>query len=107
MTLLSKMMLGSALALSFAAPVSAQSIAHESQTMEERNVYLFQDGKMIRMRAGDPTHAMIMKEFKPLKNGTMIYASGGKLYMSETKKMADGKMLHTEIFGRDVCVSCN
>jgi hypothetical protein len=29
----------------------------------------------------------------------MIYASGGKLYVAADKRMRDGKMLSTEIFG--------
>jgi hypothetical protein len=42
-----------------------------------------------------------MKEFTPIKDGTMIYVSGGKFYMANDKKMANGQMLHTEFFGKD------
>jgi hypothetical protein len=108
MTYVSKILLATALALAIGGPAVAQTReAAENLTLAERNVYLFMDGKMVRMKAGDSTHGMIMKEFKPLKNGTMIYASGGKLYLGENKKMSSGKMLHAEIYGPDVCTSCN
>lgn len=101
---ISKLLVASALTLAFAAPVLAQPTggAPETLTLAERNVYLFVDGKMVRMTAGDTTHAMIMKEFKPMKAGTMIYYSGGRYYMAEDKKMSSGKMLHHEIYGREI-----
>jgi hypothetical protein len=99
MTALSKALIASVLALFVAAPALA---APEEQTLAERNIYLFMDGKMVRAKTTDASHAMVMKYFKPLKNGTMIYASGGKLYIGEDQKMANGKMLHTEFFGRDL-----
>jgi len=74
------------MALSFAAPALAQS--PETHQLDERNVYLFMNGKMVQMKADDATHAMIMKHFKPLANGTMIYFSGGKFYMAQGTKMA-------------------
>ena len=48
---------------------------------------------------------MAMKEFKPIKDGTMIYVSGGKYYIANDKKLASGKMLQTEIFGRDFSIA--
>jgi uncharacterized protein YacL len=45
---------------------------------------------------------MIMREFKPLKAGTMVYVSGGKFYIGEDRKMTSGKMLHHEVFGREI-----
>jgi hypothetical protein len=99
MNIISKLVVASALALSFAAPALAQS--PESQTLEERNVYLFMNGKMVHMHAGDATHAMIMKHFKRLKTGTMIYISGGNIYASADTKLPSGKMMSAEIFGRD------
>ncbi len=98
MSIASKFLLTSLLALSFAAPALAQ----EESTLAERNVYLFMNGKMIHTAVNDTTHAMIMQHFKPLKGGTMIYVSGGKLYMAEDAKMPSGKMMSTEIFGRDL-----
>ena len=104
---LSKLLAAGLVTLAFAGPALAQFAggAPETQTLAERNVYLFVDGKMVRMAAGDTTHAMIMKEFKPMKAGTMIYVSGGRLYMAEDKKMGSGKMLHHEIYGREIGAS--
>ncbi len=94
----SKLLLASTLALSFAAPAFAQ----EMNTLQERNVYLFMNGKMVHMKVSDASHEMIMKNFHPVSAGTMIYVSGGKLYMSEDKKMEGGKMMSTMIFGKDL-----
>ncbi len=98
MSIASKILLASALAVSAAAPAFAQ----EQNTLQERNVYLFMDGKMIHTSVNDATHSMIMQHFKPLKNGTMIYVSGGKLYMAEDAKMSDGKLMSSAIFGKDL-----
>jgi hypothetical protein len=104
MNLASKLLVAAALTLplasSFAAPVLAQE--QEGQTQLERNVFLFTpDGRMIRMKGSDASHAMAMKHFKPLTAETMIYVSGGKAYLVPNTKMADGKMLSQEIFGKD------
>jgi len=94
-----KLLAASALAFAVVSPAFA---AGEETTLEERNVYLFMNGKMISAKATDATHAMAMKEFKPLANGTMIYRSGGKFYIATDRKMGNGKMLSTEMFGRDL-----
>lgn len=97
MNIASKLLLVSTLAFAAAAPALAQ----ENQTLSERNVYLFMNGKMVHMAVSDDTHAMIMKNFEPLKDGTMIYVSGGKFYMAHDKKMGD-KMMSTMVFGKDL-----
>jgi hypothetical protein len=98
MKIASQLLAASALALALAAPAMAQ----EENTLSERNVYLFMNGKMIHMQVNDATHGMIMREFKPLPAGTMIYVSGGKLYTAQDRKMSSGKMLSTEVFGKDL-----
>jgi hypothetical protein len=98
MNIASKLLTASVLALSIAAP----AIAQEESALAERNVYLFMNGKMVHMQVSDATHAMIMREFKPLAAGTMIYFSSGKFYMATDRKMDSGKMLSTEIFGKDL-----
>jgi hypothetical protein len=99
---LSKILVASVLALSFATPVLAQSPKEpESAQLLERNVYLFMNGTMVSAKASDATHAMAMQEFTPIKDGTMIYVSGGKYYMASDKKLANGKMLHAEMFPKD------
>jgi hypothetical protein len=98
MKALSTVLIATALALTVSAPAVA---APEERLLEERNVYLFMDGKMVRTRTNEASHAMAMKHFRPLKNGTMIYRSGGRLYVGENVRMANGRMLHTEFFGDD------
>jgi hypothetical protein len=95
---MTKLIAASALAMSFALPALAQ----EETALQERNVYLFMNGKMVHMQVNDATHGMIMREFKPLPAGTMIYVSGGKLYTAQDRKMSGGKMLSTEVFGKDL-----
>jgi hypothetical protein len=96
MNIASKIIVASALALSFAAPALAQ----EMNTLSERNAYLFTaDGRMVKMSASDATHAMIMDHFKPMKAGMMIYVSGGKVYFAKDSKMSSGKMMSEAIFG--------
>jgi hypothetical protein len=98
---MTKLIAASALAMSFALPALAQ----EETALQERNVYLFMNGKMVHMAMSDAKHTEIMKSFKPLPNGTMIYASGGKLYLAQDTKMTSGKMMSTELFGKDLGIS--
>jgi len=98
MNAISKLLVGSVVAIS----IVGSALAQEESALQERNVYIFMNGKMVHMAVGEATHAMIMKDFKPLADGTMIYVSGGKLYTATDKKMSDGKMLSTMIFGKDL-----
>jgi hypothetical protein len=41
--------------------------------------------------------AMMMKNARALAAGTIIYRSGGKLYLLEDKKMANGGMMFAEM----------
>src|SRR5262245_46443760 len=85
-------LVGAAMVCAVAAPASAQSLSPESNTLTERNVYLFtMTGEMIHMRVSDATHAMMMRHFKPMAAGTMIYVSGGRVYMARDRRMAGGK----------------
>lgn len=101
MNIAAKLAVASIVALSCVVPALAQ----EENTLAERNVYLFMNGKMVQMHATDATHAMIMKEFKPAPAGVMFYVSGGKLYMAQDRKMSGGKMLSTMVFGKDLGIS--
>jgi hypothetical protein len=98
MKIATTLLAASTIALALAAPAMAQ----EENTLAERNVYLFMNGKMVHMQVNDATHGMIMREFKPLPAGTMIYVSGGKLYTAQDRKTSGGKMLSTEVFGKDL-----
>lgn len=101
MRTVSKVLLAATLAAGLAGPVLAQT-SPDNMTFEERNVYLFTpDGRMVRMKAGNEAHAMMMKNMKPMKTGTIIYRSGNKLYWATDTKMASGKMMHEAIFMRN------
>ena len=41
--------------------------------------------------------AMMMKNARALAAGTIIYRSGGKLYLLEDKKMANGRMMFADM----------
>jgi hypothetical protein len=95
MKIISSVLLASAMAL-FAATASAQ----EESTVQDRHVYIFTNGKMVHMPVNETNHAMIMKNFKPMKTGTMIYYSGGRYYAAEDAPMENGKMMSSELFGK-------
>jgi hypothetical protein len=97
MKIISSLLLASTLAL-FAMP----AVAQESNTLGERNIYVFMNGKMHRMTVNDAQHAMIMQKFKPMKQGMMIYYSGGAFFVAEDEMMPNGKMMSAEFFGRDL-----
>jgi hypothetical protein len=95
MKIMTSVLLASAMAL-FAATASAQ----DETAIKDRNIYLFTNGKMVHMSVNDATHATIMKHFKPMKPGMMIYYSGGRYYAAEDAPMEGGKMMSAEIFGK-------
>jgi hypothetical protein len=97
MKIISSLLLASTLAL-FAMP----AVAQESNTLGERNIYVFMNGKMHRMTVHDAQHAMIMQKFKPMKQGMMVYYSGGAFFVAEDEMMPNGKMMSAEFFGRDL-----
>jgi hypothetical protein len=99
MSITSKLAMTSVIALALAAPLFAQ----EQNTLLERNVYLFTpDGRMIKMAVDEQKQAMIMRNFQPMSTPMLAYASAGKVYMTEDRKMENGKMLSAEIFGVDL-----
>jgi hypothetical protein len=95
MKTMSSLLLASMLALS-----AAPALAQEETTVNNRTVHLFMKGKMVHKTVDDAGHAMIMKQFKPMKPGTMIYYNDGQFYMAEDTRMENGKMMSEAIFGR-------
>jgi hypothetical protein len=92
MSIVSKLVIASAIALSFSAPALAQ----ESRP----NVYLFMpNGEMVKIEVSDATQSMIVKHFKRMRVGTMIYVSAGKVYVAQDKMMHGGQMMSEMIFG--------
>jgi len=95
MKIMPSLLLASMLALS-----AAPALAQEEATIGDRSVYIFGNGKMMHKSVDETGHAMIMKHFKPMKAGTMIYYSNGRYYMAEDAKMENGKMMSEALFGR-------
>jgi hypothetical protein len=96
----SKILLAAALAVSFAAPVMA---AENEDT--EGMIYEFLSGKMYKAHVSEDAMHGMMSHFRQLRNGTMIYSRGGHFYIAEDRKMSNGKMLSSMIFGEDLAVS--
>ena len=98
MNLTSKVLMAMALAAVVAAPLLAQ----EEKTLAERNLFLFtQDGRMVSMPVNAQKQAMIMQNFRQSNTAMLAYASAGKLYVTEDRKMADGSMLSAALFGNN------
>jgi len=72
--------------------------AEEIRDVEDRHaMYLDAGGKMQMITLNEKGHAMVMKYCRPLKNGAMIYRAGGKFYVVEDRKMANGEMLYSSM----------
>jgi hypothetical protein len=101
MKTISKIFIAAAITLA-----AAPAIAQEMNTLSERNVYYFTpDGRMVQMKASEDTHATLMKNLKLIPAGTIIYASGGKIYTGQDAKMPSGQTLSSEAFGKDLSVA--
>jgi hypothetical protein len=72
--------------------------AEEIRDVEERHaMYLDKSGKVQIVTINEKGHAMMMHYGRPLKDGAMIYRSGGKFYVLEDRKMANGQMLYSSM----------
>ena len=74
------------------ASVIGATAAHavDFQLSEERHVmFIGADGKFHEMALSEAGHKMMMGHAHALPAGTMIYRSGGKLYMLENQKMIE------------------
>lgn len=97
MNTMSKALLAGVLVFSFAAP----SMAAESEDSAGM-VYEFVNGRMYKAHVTDEAMHAMMSHFRRIRNGTLIYSAGGKLYLAEDARMHDGKMMSTAIFGEDL-----
>lgn len=100
MNIATKLLLASALTLTFASPSFARM-----ETLKNNHVYMVSHGKMVDTKVDEKNLAMIKREFREMEFGTMIYVSGNKIYSAPDRKMADGKMLSTSVFGKDLGAS--
>lgn len=77
---------------------AARAVDEEVANVEERHaMYFDMNGKMHKLTLNDAGHAMMMKNARALAAGTVIYRSGGKFYLLEDKKMANGKMMFADM----------
>lgn len=99
MTMLRSLLLTSAVVVACASPALAQV---EEQNVLRENAMMYVDslGKMSQWRAGQGSHARMMRVGRPVPAGTIFYRSGGRLYMAMNKKMTGGKWL-VEMFRAD------
>jgi hypothetical protein len=85
--------LAAGIAAVFAA-TAARAVDYETAHIDERHaMYLDPSGTVKQFTVNEAGHAMMMKNARALAAGTIVYHSGGKLYLLEDRKMEDGKML--------------
>ena len=86
------MALAAAATFAFAMP----SVAQEGMMMKENQPMMISPtGEMMMMTESmdQSMMEMAMKTAKEVEEGTIIFMSGGKLYMVEDMKMENGKMI--------------
>ena len=80
------------------ASTAARAVDNETAHIDERHaMYLDPSGTVKQFTVNETGHAMMMKNARELASGTIIYRSGGKLYLLEDKKMANGKMMSDDM----------
>ena len=80
------------------ASTAARAVDYETAHIDERHaMYFTPNGTMQKFTLNDTGHAMMMKNARALSAGTIIYRSGGRLYLLEDKKMANGKMMFADM----------
>ena len=80
------------------AATAARAVDYETAHIDERHaMYLDPSGKTQMFTVNEKGHAMMMKNARALAAGAIIYRSGGKLYVLEDKKMANGKMMFADM----------
>jgi translation elongation factor P/translation initiation factor 5A len=80
------------------ASTAARAVDNETAHIDERHaMYLDANGTVKQFTVNETGHAMMMKNARALAAGAIIYRSGGKLYVLEDKKMANGKMMFADM----------
>ncbi len=77
---------------------AARAVDNEAAHIDERHaMYLDASGAVQNFTVNETGHAMMMKNARALAAGAIIYRSGGKLYLLEDKKMANGMMMFADM----------
>ena len=80
------------------ASTAARAVDYETANINERHaMYIDANGKTQMLTINETGHSMMMKNARALAAGAIIYRSGGKLYVLEDKKMANGKMMFADM----------
>jgi len=94
----SKIVLLAAGLAGFMFTTAAHAVDVETAHIDEQHaMYLDPSGKTQTFTVNETGHAMMMKNARALAAGAIIYRSGGKLYLLEDKKMANGKMMFADM----------
>jgi hypothetical protein len=80
------------------ASTAARAVDYETAHVDERHaMYFAANGTMQKFTVNETGHAMMMKNARALAAGAIVYRSGGKFYLLEDKKMANGKMMFADM----------
>jgi hypothetical protein len=85
-----------ALAAATTLALASGALAQDAMEMHDRTAFVFRNSVKshpLVLQLSDAQHAMVMKYAKPLKAGTMVFMSGGQLYLLQDRRMAKGKMM--------------
>jgi hypothetical protein len=80
------------------ASTAARAVDYETAHIDERHaMFIDPTGAVKQFTVNEKGHTMMMQNARALAAGTIIYRSGGKLYLLEDKKMANGKMMFSDM----------
>ena len=93
MSFIKSALIGGGLALT--AMTGAYALTEGESSFKDRHYMLLAPNGTVQIKnIQGPKHDSVMKMVKPISDqGILIYRSGGKFYMAENTKMADGVML--------------
>jgi hypothetical protein len=90
-------LLAAGIAVVFAS-TAARAVDYETAHIDERHaMFVDPSGAVKQFTVNEAGHAMMMKNARALAAGTIVYRSGGKIYLLEDKKMANGKMMFADM----------
>jgi hypothetical protein len=91
MSAILKQVLAAATVCAFATAAFAQNTSMELG--EGQAMYVDGSGKMSRMSVSASGHNMLMRHAKRVRAGTILYMSGGNLYMAENRRLPSSRQM--------------